>query len=68
MTDVDDRKHIELVCPRCGKTRSLKYNRTRKTRMCQPCAVAVAGKRRQATRFLFDGETTDDKLAELKND
>jgi len=36
--------------------------------MCQPCVVAVAGKRRQAARFLLDGETTDDKLAELKND
>jgi transposase-like protein len=68
MTDDDDREHIELVCPRCGKTRSLKYSRRRKTPMCQPCAVAVADKRRQAARFMLDDDTTDDRLAELKND
>jgi hypothetical protein len=63
------RQRIELVCLRCGKTRSLKYSRTGKTGMCQPCAITVADKRRRgAARFRLDDETIDDRLAELKND
>jgi len=63
------REPIGLVCPRCGKTRSLKYRRSGKTGMCQPCAAAVFYKRHnKAVRFRLDDEPMEDKLAELKND
>lgn len=57
----------ERICPRCGKTRSLKrYPQGRKTPMCQPCAASLVYKRHHAAGcFWIENETIEDKLTWL---
>jgi hypothetical protein len=64
---------IDLVCPRCGKTRSIIkriWLEHGKPPMCQPCAAAIANKRRHhvATWFRLDEETVDEKLTSISKD
>jgi hypothetical protein len=67
------RERIDLICARCGKTRSIikrYWLESGKPRMCQVCAVTIADKRRLGPppHLRSDNETLDEKLASISKD
>jgi hypothetical protein len=63
---MSERERIDLVCPRCGKTRFIDkqaWLQRGKHRICAICAMALGRKRCSSPPHLqFEDETLDEKL------